>query len=133
MPASRSRSTLSHRRKDSWSVFPQKVRAKAFWEGERRFTVSLAAGRHRPEAGRGGASPPANSATARSSRPPLAIVWTLPASGLADKSEQPSRSALTGQSNRPAAGAGDGLNAIHPVLLRRHYRALRPRRQWPLD
>ena len=42
-----------------------------------------------------------------------AIVWTLPASGLADKSEQPSWTAFTGQSMGQFTG-WDWLDAIHP-------------------
>ena len=42
-----------------------------------------------------------------------AIVWTLPASGLADKSEQPSWTAFTGQTMGQFTG-WDWLDAIHP-------------------
>jgi two-component system sensor histidine kinase/response regulator len=42
-----------------------------------------------------------------------AIVWTLPASGVADKSENPSWSAFTGQTSDQIAGWG-WLDCVHP-------------------
>ena len=100
-----------HRRKDGF-VFPVEVRAKAFWEGERRFTVSLArdvTDRKRVEEALRLSEQRYRSLVEATS----AIVWTLPASGLADKSEQPSWTAFTGQSTDQIAG-WDWLDAIHP-------------------
>ena len=94
-----------HRRKDG-SVFPVEVRAKAFWEGERRFTVSLArdvTDRKRAEEALRLSEQRYRSLVEATS----AIVWTLPASGLADKSEHPSWSAFTGQTwTSSPAGTG---------------------------
>ena len=100
-----------HRRKDG-TVFPVEVRAQAFSEGDRHFTVALArdvTDRKRAEEALRLSEQRYRSLVEATS----AIVWTLPASGLADKSEQPSWTAFTGQTMGQFTG-WDWLDAIHP-------------------
>ena len=100
-----------HRRRDG-TVFPVEIRAQAFSEGDRRFTVSLArdvTDRKRAEEALRLSEQRYRSLVEATS----AIVWTLPASGLADESEQPSWSAFTGQTMGQFTG-WDWLDAIHP-------------------
>jgi len=100
-----------HRRKDG-TVFPVDVRARAFWEGGQRCIVALArdisVGKRVQEA------LCLSEMRYRSLvEATAAIVWTLPPSGVAEESEQPSWSAFTGQSTDQIAGWG-WLEALHP-------------------
>ena len=99
-----------HRRKDG-TVFPVEIRAQAFSEGDRRFTVALArdvTDRKRAEEALRLSEQRYRSLVEATA----AVVWTMAASGLAE-SEQPSWSAFTGQSTDQLAGWG-WLDAIHP-------------------
>ena len=101
-----------YRRKDG-TVFPVEIRGKAFWEGDRAFDRVPAAGRDRPKADGGSHALSGRMAHRSLHEATAAIVWTLPASGVADKSEQPSWSAFTGQTSDQIAGWG-WLDSIHP-------------------
>ena len=99
-----------HRRKDG-TVFPVEIRAQAFSEGDRHFTVALArdvTDRKRAEEALRLSEQRYRSLVEATA----AVVWTMAASGLAE-SEQPSWSAFTGQSTDQLAGWG-WLDAIHP-------------------
>src|SRR5215468_3532399 len=91
-----------YRRKDG-TDFPVEVRGKAFWEGDRAFIVYLprdVADRKRAEEAMRLSEQRYRSLIEATA----AIVWTLPATGVADESEQPSWSAFTGQSSDRFAG-----------------------------
>jgi PAS domain S-box-containing protein len=100
-----------HRRKDG-TVFPVETRGKSFREGGRQFMVALA--RDVTDRKRADEAMRLSEQRYRSLiEASAAIVWTLLASGVADKSEQPSWSAFTGQTSDQFAGWG-WLDCVHP-------------------